>query len=113
MVAEPSKWSLSILDLSLAILATWRISALLCYDYMFEWLRQKANIDFVDEDGRPITKMGRILSCFWCTSFWVGILVAVLLALGLHWVLLPLAISGGAILMQHWTRLNRDVERWQ
>lgn len=95
------------LRLLVAILATWRIAAFLCYDYSFEWLRQRVGVDFEDDEGRPLGVFARILSCFWCTSFWVGAVVAFLP----EWALLPFALSGGSIILNHWTRIVRDVQR--
>jgi hypothetical protein len=102
---------MSAFDLLLGVLATWRLSALLCYDYSMEWLRQLAKVDFVDDQDVSITYAGRILSCFWCTSLFVGIQVVVLLIFKLHWTLLPFALSGGSIILNHWTRIVRDVQR--
>jgi hypothetical protein len=83
---------------------------MLAYEDMFEWLRQKAKVDFVDnETGKPITRMGRILSCFWCTTLYASPFVVVAMALNMRWLLLVLAASGGSIILQHWTRINRDV----
>ncbi len=98
-------------DVLIAVLATWRLAALLCYEERFEWLRQKAKVDFVDpETGIPITRMGRILSCFWCCSLYVAPLVVVTMIFNMRWLLIVLAASGGSIILQHWSRLHRYVD---
>lgn len=101
----------TVADVLIAVLATWRLAALLCYEDMFEWLRQKAQVDFTDlKTGRPITRMGRILSCFWCCTLVASPFVVVAMVLNLRWVVIVLAASGGSIILQHWTRINRYVE---
>lgn len=97
-------------DILLVVLATWRLASMLAYERMFEWLRQRAQIDFVDDEGAPITRLGRILSCFWCVTLMVAPLVVWMLVLNMRWLLLFLAASGGAIILQHWSRINRYVE---
>lgn len=87
--------------LLIGILATWRISALLCYDDgpldVFRRIRDWA--------ARWAFLSG-LLGCFWCTSVWVGVGVSMfmvaVLRLPLYWLaLLPFAFSGGAILLTH------------
>jgi len=102
---------MTLLEVTIGILATWRITALLVYDYSFEWLRQLVKVDFTDESGKPITRLGRIFGCFWCMSLHVGLWVAAAMALGARWLLLPFALSGSAIIFNHWTRIVRDVMR--
>ncbi len=97
-------------DLLIAALAVWRLSAMLVYEGMFEWLRQKAQVDFVDDNDVPITRMGRVLSCFWCTSLYVSPFVIILMVLNMRWLLLYLAASGGSILLHHWSRVRNYVE---
>lgn len=97
------------MDLLMVILATWRLTALLCYDDWFAWLRQLARVDFVDTSGRPITVLGRILYCFWCTSIISAIITTIVFVLGVRMPIYMLAASGGAIILHHWTRIVRDV----
>jgi hypothetical protein len=48
--------------------------------------------------GYPITFWGKLFECFWCLSVWVGAGVTIIIALGGTWILVPLALSGAAIL---------------
>lgn len=91
-------------------LAVWRITALLVYDKIAQPLRDLAKVEFLDETDTPITFWGRILSCFWCTSIVVAFVILPLTFWRLwKWALLPFAASGAAILLNHWTRIVRDV----
>jgi hypothetical protein len=95
--------------LLVAILATWRMAALLVYEHWFLWLRQLVHTDFVDDEGRPLGFLGKVLGCFWCTTFVVAIAVSCLMILEWDWVLIPFALSAGAIALNHWTRIVRYV----
>lgn len=89
------------------LLAVWRVTALLVYDDWFQWLRDKACVDYVDEAGEPKTFWGRMLACFWCTSVLVSILVTALLISPVWFITVPFALSGGAVLLNHLTRIFR------
>lgn len=92
-----------------AILATWRITALLYWDngpwYIFLRLREWATaMQHILDDERAILTVPRhpfwhdLFGCFWCLSLWVGILLTPL-AIWCWWVLIPFALSGAAILL--------------
>ena len=94
----------------LLILATWRLTALLVYDKWFEWLRDTVKVYAVDELGEPVLFWGQVLNCFWCTSLITG---TVLLAMAHLNIWLPIwlfALSGGAVLLNHITRIFRDAK---
>ncbi len=82
--------------LAVAALATWRISASLYYGKEFGALRRHFTLA-EDADGQPLTWVGRQLACFWCVTFWVAWPVA-LVARAWWYALIPLALSGAAIL---------------
>ena len=94
--------------LLVAVLATWRITALLYYDYgpwdMFKRLRESAGVYMLGKDGKPLTAWGRLFDCFWCLSLWVGICVTPL-ALWYWWILLPFALSGATVLLSQGGRI--------
>ena len=77
------------LKLAVAALAVWRISAWLWYEHGAEGMR------------RWLCRWGwaaRQLQCFWCITFWVSLLVA--LVAWLWWyALIPFALSGAAVLL--------------
>lgn len=93
----------------IAILATWRLSAMLSYEAgpfdVFVSIREKAGIAH-DDDGRKISDDGsffaELLDCVWCVSVWIGGAVAIGLFFYpvLFWLLLPFALSAGAIIVE-------------
>lgn len=81
----------------IGVLATFRLTSLLVAEdgpwSIFNRLRERA----------AGTLLGQVLSCFWCCSVWIGLLVAVLMLVGNLWVIaLPFALSGAAILLGRW-----------
>jgi len=97
--------------LALAALATWRITAYLVYEKSGDWIRDAAMIWAVDEFDVPKTFWGRILNCFWCTSLIVSGVCGGMAFLPIWWVLLPFAVSGLAILLNHLARIYLVMER--
>lgn len=79
---------------ALAILAVWRLSSL---------LTKEDGIFDVFVHLRTTLYRFKALECFWCTSVWVGAGVALVRLWGtpltVDSLLLPLAYSGGAILL--------------
>ena len=86
----------SIIEIVVAILATWRLSALLYYDAgpfeCFQKLREWAS---------DYKFLGGLLECFWCVSIWIGFACTAAILCGCWWVLFPFALSAGAILLSH------------
>lgn len=84
-------------ELTIAILATWRISHLVA--------REDGPWDVVLRvRGRAGTSMiGRLMDCPYCLSLWVAVPMAFIVGSG--WVqrgVLWLAISGGSSLLERW-----------
>ena len=103
-------------SLIIGILATWRISSMLYYEYgpwdLFLKLREAAGVDFTDEDGKPVSFWGKQFKCFWCITFLVG-LVAWPVAIFVPWLLVPFALSAGALLLSQsgrliWRKMSED-----
>lgn len=97
------------LTLIIAILATWRLSAMLSYEAgpfnVFIEIRELAGIihdDFGQKNIVPPTFWAELLDCVWCLSVWIGAFVAVLVWLNpvLVWLFLPFALSAGAIIVE-------------
>ncbi len=84
-------------ELLVAVLATWRISAALYYGKEFEPLRDRLTFA-LDDDDVPLSWWGRQISCFWCVSFLVALVVWPV-ALWASWVLWPFAVSGAVVLL--------------
>lgn len=97
------------LTIIIAILATWRLSAMLSYETgpfnIFILLREMAGIVH-DDDGKkivvPESFFAELLDCVWCLSVWIGGAMAIGLFFYpvLFWLLLPFALSAGAILIE-------------
>ncbi len=88
------------IELALAILATWRIAAMLYYEHgpwdVWVRLRNAAALrsSFWDKQ----------LTCFWCCTVWAALLVWPLYVY-CTWILVPLALSGAAVLLSGGGRL--------
>lgn len=96
------------MEILILILATWRLTSLLSSEAgpyaILDRLRHVAGVRY-DSQGTPFgeNELARGLVCPWCLSVWIG------LVFGLAWLLwssvviyvaLPLAVSGGVILIQ-------------
>lgn len=86
-----------------AALAVWRIAAWLWYETGAE--RTRARLSRWPWAARQ-------LDCFWCVSFWVALAVSPVVLLA-WWLLLPVALSGAAILLSGggrilWREMVRD-----
>lgn len=87
------------------LLATWRITSIIQTEGIFSWFRRKLGVQEFSDDPDywiyPENFIGSLLRCFWCGSVWVGLVVsAVVLIYPL--VLLPFALSAGAIAIKIW-----------
>lgn len=92
------------LELVLGILATWRVTSLFVYEEgpweLFEKLRYKTGVYFLNPDTeQPETMLGKLLSCFWCTSIWVAALVGLILTQSWTIIVVVPSLSAGAILI--------------
>lgn len=105
---------MTIIDLLILALATWRLSSLIVNErgpwHVFQHIRERFGIGH-DESGLiaviPPTFMGELLTCLWCCSCWVGAAVAVMLyfqPVATIWLVLPLALSGAAVVIEQMVR---------
>lgn len=101
-------------ELVTGTLALWFLAAALCYwdgpaDLLLK-LRQIAGTEYTDENGKAINFVGQQLQSFWCCVFWLSFPVTLILFL--QWYLLiPFAITGGALLLSRsggivWQRMT-------
>ncbi len=94
----------------LAVLACWRIASLLTYDKTLLFLRTWAGVYYpIGEDGLPEKFLGKILDCFWCNTMIGAVVVFGLYLIGAWYLVAALGLSGGAILLNHYSRIYRDV----
>jgi Protein of unknown function (DUF1360) len=99
-------------DLVLLIFASFRLTRLLVYDRITEFIRRPFHkeVEEVDSEGNTITFIeikgegfrywiGELLSCHWCTGIWC---TAILLVIYFYWpvggevLIVLLAIAGAA-----------------
>jgi hypothetical protein len=100
---------MNILTFIIAILATWRLSAMLSYEAgpfdVFIRIRESVGIihdDFGRKNVVPSTFFAELLDCIWCLSVWIGAFVGIVLYFYpvLVVLFLPFALSAGAVLVE-------------
>lgn len=81
----------------ITILAIWRISSILSRERIARWYRSLAGVsEGGDWQDVPETLAGYLVTCLWCTSVWVSmILIPVMYFFPI--ILLPFAFSAVAI----------------
>lgn len=88
------------LDLVLHALATWRVSNMLVSERgpfdIFVWVRTQTGIQHYPDGDVAHADPKNPLSCLWCTSVWVGLL----LCIAPKWLLRALAASAVAIVIK-------------
>ncbi len=98
---------MTITDLAILALATWRLTSLLSNEdgpgEVFAKIRSKLGVRY-DQQSKPYgtNLVSQALSCVWCASWWIGLFWT---ALYLVWqpsvyLALPLALSAGAIIIE-------------
>ncbi len=96
------------LELSLLILATYRLSRLISiddgpFDLMFKFRVILGGYD-LDENGIPSSWIGRGIQCVHCVGFWIALLITIAYTSIYHyWIFL--AIAGGQSFL--WSMNNR------
>lgn len=92
------------LSLVVLVLAVFRLTRMLVDEEgpgdVFALLRQWAGCYEYGHNGRPVTQLGRILSCPYCAGVWVAVfLVALSLIPYVSFVVYWLAVAGGQVLI--------------
>jgi hypothetical protein len=97
-------------DAVVLALAVWRLSSLIVYERgpfdVFQKVRERVGIQHDDAGmvtATPETLLGGIFGCLWCLSVYVGLIAALCAYFWpsvTFWLALPLALSGGAILVE-------------
>jgi len=95
------------MTIAVLILATWRLSSLLAQEAgpadVFARLRERVGV-WYDAAGDPQgdNAVAQGITCVWCSSVWVGIVLAAAYWLApdvTFWLALPFALSAGAIVV--------------
>lgn len=85
------------MDYLILTLAVWRVANLL--------VNEDGPYQMLAELRHNVVKVTHLLECVWCTSVWVGLIMAVAFYLYPAWTVLaalPFALSGGAIMADRW-----------
>lgn len=102
--------TLTILNLIVVLLSAWRISMLMSdvneggpFDILYK-IRDILGVQY-DEHSRVYgtNVLSRMWICYYCNSFWIGVVLTALLLLNVQITLaalFPFAISGAVILIQ-------------
>ncbi len=92
------------LSLVILVLAVFRLTRLLVSENgpgdVFDLFRQWAGCYDYGADGRPLTQLGRILSCPYCAGVWVAAFLVILSLIPyVSFVVYWLAVAGGQVLI--------------
>lgn len=81
--------------LILSILSTWRISVLICFEAgPFQCMTALRKVLYR-------MRLGSLIDCFHCTSFWIAIIISLLVyTITVNSILLAIAIAGGASILE-------------
>jgi hypothetical protein len=95
---------ITITQLIILALASFRLTRLFIYDKIFEGVRAPFFTE-IEEDGDvylvPKGKIGELLSCHWCTGFWCSVLVGISYWLfDINISILVFAVAGLSSLLQ-------------
>ncbi|MED3572355.1 DUF1360 domain-containing protein [Cytobacillus praedii] len=116
--------SISFMELLILALASFRLTRLLVYDKITEFIRRpffeeleeinkdgEAEIYLVPKKGAILGFFGNLLSCYWCTGVWVSIFLCVLYLYNTPFtlpILLVLAVAGLAAMIE--TAIQKWIE---
>ena len=90
--------------------ATWRIASLLTLRYNrdgskrtelgpYEVLKKFRELVGVNENGAQTTELAKVFACMFCSSFWIGLVIALLAGKG---VVYGLSLSTAALMIERY-----------
>ena len=109
--------NISWLDLLILILASFRITRLIVFDTITEWIRRPF-VEVVEETmedgstssylkvkgtGRVSRFLGELLSCYWCVGFWCALVIVIGYLLIPYYafpIILVFAVTGAASFLE-------------
>jgi hypothetical protein len=102
-------------DLTVAAIATWRITHMLLYENgpfrLFRKLRERFGVVYADADSSEVVSFQyEITTCPWCLSVWVAAAVTLLQLLSskVQWLWLPFTYSAAAVAINRLMERNRQ-----
>ena len=86
-------------------LVCYRLANLIARDDIFHNFRILAGVYDYDKQGRPVTFLGRLVSCPYCLGVWIAIPLAMIYS-GIQWysVIIWLAIAGLQSFLQEFSK---------
>ena len=96
---------MSFLHLVVLALATWRLSSLISAEEgpynIFGRFRIMIGIHYIGNGVDAETELGKLFSCTWCLSIWIGAIASVAYVIyePIVWIVMPLALSAAAIIV--------------
>jgi len=91
------------MDTIILILATYRLTLMFHSENgpwnTFQSFRNWSGV-YLDENNKMVgtNVLSNALSCYYCFSVWIAIILSILYWHNLTWLMLPFALSGGAII---------------
>lgn len=79
---------MTIVELLVLALASYRITRALVEDHVFEWLRER-----IWKRWSPSTPIGYLFTCYWCMGFWTSSLLVV------GYILIPSVVFSVALIL--------------
>lgn len=110
--------TITLANMCLLALATWRLTYELCFGLPMEAVRKIAGVGYdLNKDGEKIDRwgrnwLGRLLNCYSCTSILAGLFVNFLWWVGLHSLVAFLAVLGIVNLAGRWWITQRHKAEW-
>jgi hypothetical protein len=65
--------NIDLFGFAILALAAYRVTRFIVIDHLFEPIREK-----IWSKWPPSTKFGYLLTCYWCTGFWVSLIFVIL-----------------------------------
>jgi len=107
---------ITLLNIALLALASFRLTRLLVFDKITEFIREPFFDEFEEENEEGVLEvyylpkksgvkkfMGDLLSCYWCTGIWVSAFIVVAYYISPDYstpIILILAVAGSASILE-------------
>ena len=120
---EESVNNLNWLTYFIIILASYRLTHLIVFDKITEFIRKpflKKEI-VVDDKGNehikkvPTSKFGYLLNCYWCAGVWSAIMIAIsyMLIRSIAWpIIFILSIAGAQAIIETFVGVGTKITKW-
>ncbi len=107
------------LNFIMIILASYRLTHLIVFDKITEFIRKPflkdKKISATETKRVPKSMFGYLLTCYWCTGIWSAILLGILFIftpLFAKYIIFILAIAGGQAILETFVGVNIKRTEW-